>query len=111
MLAALLPGASSYADTAIDQHIADGFQPYADAVAGLVFAAIDLGGYAVPWVLFWVIAAGGVCTIYFPFITLRGQRQGLTHRRQRPLEIGWGGQRHGLLRWSTRHGPDSTRGI
>ena len=44
MLAALLPGASSYADTAIDQHIADGFQPYADAVAGLVFAAIDLGG-------------------------------------------------------------------
>ncbi|MBK6288908.1 MAG: alanine:cation symporter family protein [Pseudomonadales bacterium] len=76
MLAALLPGASSYADTAIDQHIADGFQPYADAVAGLVFAAIDLGGYAVPWILFWLIAAGAFCTIYFRFINLRGMRQG-----------------------------------
>ena len=87
MLAALLPGASSYADTAIDQHIADGFQPYADAVAGLVFAAIDLGGYAVPWILFWLIVAG--LTLVFHASSEVGRSFGLEDQSDCRERRGW----------------------
>lgn len=76
-LLALLPAAAAYADTSLDQQIAAGFQPYADAVAGFAFAAIELGSYSVPWILFWLIAVGAFCTVYFRFINLRGMRQGL----------------------------------
>jgi AGCS family alanine or glycine:cation symporter len=61
----------------IDQHIAQAFKPFADAVAGFVFAAISVGDFAVPWILFWLIVAGIFCTLYFRFINLRGMAQGM----------------------------------
>lgn len=65
------------AEAGIDQQIATGFKPIADAVAGFVFAAIDFGVARVPWILFWLILAGVFCTFYFRFINLRGMAQGL----------------------------------
>jgi len=70
------PRTFAAAPQGIDQHIAQGFKPFADAVSGFVFAAIPFGDHAVPWILFWLIAAGAFCTIYFRFINLRGMRQG-----------------------------------
>lgn len=61
----------------IDETIASAFKPTADAVAGFVFAALPIAGYAVPWILFWLIVAGIFCTIYFRFINLRGMAQGM----------------------------------
>jgi AGCS family alanine or glycine:cation symporter len=61
----------------IDQQIAQGFKPFADAVSGFVFAAIPFGDHAVPWILFWLIVAGIFCTLYFRFINLRGMAQGM----------------------------------
>lgn len=61
----------------IDRQIADGFAPLADTVARFVFASIDFGGFAVPWILFWLIVAGIFCTLYFRFINLRGMAQGM----------------------------------
>jgi AGCS family alanine or glycine:cation symporter len=60
----------------MDQRIATGFQPIADAVAGFVFAAVTVAGAQVPWILFWLIAAGVFCTFYFNFINVRGFAQG-----------------------------------
>jgi len=48
----------------------------ADAVAGFVFANINMAGYPVPWILFWLILAGIFCTFYFGFINVRGLAQG-----------------------------------
>lgn len=78
-LAALPFAHHTFADapTGIDQHIAQGFRPVADAVSGFVFAAIPFGGHAVPWILFWLIVAGVFCTLYFRFINLRGMAQGM----------------------------------
>jgi AGCS family alanine or glycine:cation symporter len=78
-LAALLFAQRTLAATpqGIDQHIAQGFKPFADAVSGFVFAAIPFGDHAVPWILFWLIVAGLFCTLYFRFINLRGMAQGL----------------------------------
>jgi len=67
---------SALAETTTDQRIALAFQPFADAVAGFVFAAIDFGGHAVPWILFWLILAGLFCTVYFRMINIRGMAQG-----------------------------------
>ena len=61
----------------IDEAIATTFQPIADAVAGFVFAAISIGTAKVPWILFWLIAAGIFCTLYFRFINVRGMAQGM----------------------------------
>ena len=61
----------------IDEAIATTFQPIADAVAGFVFAAISVGTAKVPWILFWLIAAGIFCTLYFRFINVRGMAQGM----------------------------------
>ena len=78
-LAAFLFAQRTLADTprGIDQHIAQGFKPFADAVSGFVFAAIPFGDHAVPWILFWLILAGIFCTLYFRFINLRGMAQGM----------------------------------
>jgi AGCS family alanine or glycine:cation symporter len=61
----------------IDQAIATAFKPIADAVASFVFAAIHIGSAQVPWILFWLIAAGIFCTLYFRFINVRGMAQGM----------------------------------
>jgi AGCS family alanine or glycine:cation symporter len=60
----------------LDQLIASNFQPFADAVAGFVFAAIGFGEAKVPWILFWLITVGIFCTLYFRFINIRGMAQG-----------------------------------
>ncbi len=60
----------------LDQRISSAFKPIADAVAGFVFAAMDIGGYQVPWILFWLILIGVFCTLYFSFINVRGMAQG-----------------------------------
>ena len=65
------PRTFAAAPQGIDQHIAQGFKPFADAVSGFVFAAIPFGDHAVPWILFWLIVAGIFCTLYFRFINLR----------------------------------------
>lgn len=77
LLVASAPLRSHAAGGDIDQRIADGFKPFADTVAGFVFAAIDIGGFVVPWILFWLIVAGLFCTLYFRFINVRGMAQGL----------------------------------
>src|SRR5512137_1282829 len=77
LLLAFAHRAAAESPQGIDQHIAQGFKPFADAVAGFVFAAIHVGGFAVPWILFWLITAGIFCTLYFRFINLRGMAQGM----------------------------------
>ena len=59
-----------------DQRIAAAFKPTADAVSGFVFAAMNIAGYQVPWILFWLILIALFCTIYFRFINIRGMAQG-----------------------------------
>lgn len=61
----------------LDEQISSAFKPTADAVSGFVFAAIDIAGYQVPWILFWLILVGVFCTFYFGFINVRGMAQGL----------------------------------
>jgi alanine or glycine:cation symporter, AGCS family len=60
----------------LDQRIALAFKPYADAVSNFVFAALDIAGYQVPWILFWLILIALFCTVYFRFINIRGMAQG-----------------------------------
>jgi AGCS family alanine or glycine:cation symporter len=68
--------ASAAAPVGMDQRISAAFKPTADAVSGFVFAAMDIGGYQVPWILFWLILIALFCTIYFRFINVRGMAQG-----------------------------------
>jgi AGCS family alanine or glycine:cation symporter len=68
--------AQAAGEPGIDQRIATGFQPFADAVASFVFATIGFGAARVPWILFWLIATGVFCTLYFRFINIRGMAQG-----------------------------------
>lgn len=78
-LCALLFAASAAAQepaAGVDQRIAAAFKPFADAVAGFVFAAMDIGGYQVPWILFWLIAIAIFCTFYFRFVSVWGMAQG-----------------------------------
>jgi AGCS family alanine or glycine:cation symporter len=74
----LLPLAAAAQETSpgIDERISSAFKPTADAVSGFVFAAMDIGGYQVPWILFWLILIGIFCTVYFRFINVRGMAQG-----------------------------------
>lgn len=72
----LLPASAQAAAAGIDRSIADAFQPIADAVAGFVFHTVSIGGYPVPWILFWLIVAGVFCTLYFRFVNFRGMAQG-----------------------------------
>src|SRR5688500_11022886 len=60
----------------LDQRIALAFKPTADWVSGKVFAALDIAGYQVPWILFWLILIALFCTVYFRFINIRGMAQG-----------------------------------
>jgi AGCS family alanine or glycine:cation symporter len=60
----------------MDERIALAFKPTADAVSNFVFAALDIAGYQVPWILFWLILIALFCTVYFRFINIRGMRQG-----------------------------------
>ena len=76
LLTAALPTAA-HAAGGVDQQIATAFQPIADAVAGFVFAAVQIGSASVPWILFWLITAGIFCTLYFRFINVRGMAQGM----------------------------------
>ncbi len=69
--------AQAATDSGIDRHIADVFAPFANTVAGFVFATIDIGGFSVPWILFWLITSGMFCTLYFRGINLRGMAQGM----------------------------------
>lgn len=77
-LAAPLPAlaAPGLASSGLDERIATAFKPYADAVSGFVFAELPMFGYAVPWILFWLIAIALFCTVYFRFINVRGMAQG-----------------------------------
>lgn len=75
VLAAMVPGAV-LAAPGLDARISAAFKPTADAVSGFVFAALDIAGYQVPWILFWLILVALFCTLYFRFINLRGMAQG-----------------------------------
>jgi len=64
------------AEPGLDQQVAAAFKPTADAVSNFVFAALDIAGYQVPWILFWLILVALFCTFYFRFINIRGMAQG-----------------------------------
>jgi AGCS family alanine or glycine:cation symporter len=72
----ILPAAAQAQEQGLDQQIATAFKPTADAVSNFVFAALDIAGYQVPWILFWLILVALFCTIYFRFINVRGMAQG-----------------------------------
>jgi AGCS family alanine or glycine:cation symporter len=76
LLASSTASAAAAGPVGLDQQIAAAFKPTADAVAGFVFAALDIGGYQVPWILFWLILIALFCTFYFRFINVRGMAQG-----------------------------------
>ena len=67
---------ASASNPGLDERISSAFQPTADAVSGFVFASMDIGGYQVPWILFWLILVALFCTVYFRFINIRGMAQG-----------------------------------
>lgn len=64
------------APVGFDQRLAAAFKPIADAVSNFVFASVPIFGQQVPWILFWLIAIGVFCTLYFGFINVRGLAQG-----------------------------------
>lgn len=78
-LCSLLASAAVQAQEAapgLDERISTAFKPTADAVSNFVFAALDIAGYQVPWILFWLILIALFCTVYFRFINIRGMAQG-----------------------------------
>jgi len=43
----------------------------ADALSGFVFGEVSVFGISFPWIVFWLVAAGLVFTLYFKFIQFR----------------------------------------
>ncbi|MGD8383817.1 MAG: alanine/glycine:cation symporter family protein [Lysobacterales bacterium] len=76
-LLALLSSFSALADQGIDEKINLAVKPYADAVAGTVFASFQVAGVGIPFVLVWLIVAASFFTVYFRFINLRAMKHGL----------------------------------
>lgn len=56
----------------LDQIINDGIGPVADAVAGIVFYAVEVQGVGVPVIVAWLVIASVVYTLYLGFINIRG---------------------------------------
>jgi alanine or glycine:cation symporter, AGCS family len=46
--------------------------PVADAISGVVFYSVDVGGARLPLIVAWLMAGSVVCTLAFRFINLRG---------------------------------------
>jgi len=75
-LIGLLSSFSVFADQGIDEKINLAIKPYADAVAGTVFASFQVADVGIPFVLVWLIVAATIFTFYFRFINLRAMRHG-----------------------------------
>jgi len=66
---ATAPAASD--DGRIDKKIDALFKPLADFAGETILKKIPIGGVEVPWVVFWLAAAGIILTIYFRFVNIR----------------------------------------
>jgi alanine or glycine:cation symporter, AGCS family len=54
-----------------EQAINDFFTPVADAVSSVIFYAPTIGGVEVPLIVFWLVAAAAIFTVYFRGIQFR----------------------------------------
>lgn len=61
----------------MDQRIEAVFAPISAAVSNFIFYAVPVGDTNLPLILFWLILAGIVFTVYFRFINVRGMAHGL----------------------------------
>jgi len=59
----------------VDETISKYFTPVSDAVQGVIFYTVSVGGAALPLIVLWLIAAAVSLTLYFGFI----QASGFTH--------------------------------
>ncbi len=75
-LVAMLWSFSAFAQQGIDEKINTAVKPFADAVAGAVFASFPVAGVDIPFVLVWLIVAASIFTVYFKFINLRALKHG-----------------------------------
>ena len=55
----------------IEQGINDAFEPIATAVTSVVFWQVPLGEYSFPLIVFWLVAAAAVFTVYFRGVQFR----------------------------------------
>lgn len=60
------------AEEGIDAAIERAISPIANAVADVVFFAVDVAGAQVPLIVVWLILAALIFTVYFRFISIRG---------------------------------------
>lgn len=91
-LALTLPAAAS-----LDERIDAWFRPISDAVSGVIFHAVRVGGtdaapVTFPLILGWLILAGLVFTLYFRFINVTGFVHGFRLLRGKYAEPGSPGE-------------------
>jgi AGCS family alanine or glycine:cation symporter len=55
----------------IDKKIDALFKPLADFAGQTILRPVDIAGVQVPWVVFWLAAAGIFLTVYFRFVNIR----------------------------------------
>jgi AGCS family alanine or glycine:cation symporter len=79
----------------IDDAIDAAVRPLADALAGVVFFTVPIGGVELPLVVLWLVAGAVYFTLSFGFINLRGFRHAIDLLRGRPpLGVGPGEVTH-----------------
>ncbi|NIC42904.1 sodium:alanine symporter family protein [Aquabacterium sp. A08] len=76
----------------LDDRISAWVQPWADAVAGVVFYAVPVSGTQVPLIVGWLIVAALVFTVYFRAIQWRGFAHALAVVRGRYSHPGMAGE-------------------
>jgi AGCS family alanine or glycine:cation symporter len=71
--APLVPPAAASApvEGRIDQKIDAFFKPLAEFAGDTILRPVEIGGVKVPWVVFWLAAAGLILTVYFRFVNIR----------------------------------------
>ncbi len=56
----------------VEEAIDGAFTPLSNAVGGVIFYPVNIGGASFPWIVAWLIIGGIVFTIAYRFIQLRG---------------------------------------
>jgi AGCS family alanine or glycine:cation symporter len=60
----------------IDETIDSWVAPISNFISSIIFFSVDIGGNPLPLIVFWLIAAATIFTLYFKFINIRGFAHG-----------------------------------
>ena len=61
----------------LESTISDGFEPIATAVSNVIFFTVTIGPATFPLIVFWLVAAAAIFTVYFRGIQFTGMRTSL----------------------------------